>query len=63
VRPAWALCLSTYKMMLQRQIRIKIYCDFWQLARVSANRGKEIVVIEHSGEGHLIIICFTLMTS
>jgi hypothetical protein len=49
--------------MLQRQIRIKIYCDFWQLARVSANRGKEIVVIEHSGEGHLIIICFTLMTS
>jgi hypothetical protein len=42
---------------------VKICCDFRERARVTRNRGKEIVVIEPSGEGRLAIICLNLMTS
>jgi hypothetical protein len=48
---------------IQRLEMAKTRCDFWEHATVTKNRGMEIVVIEPSGEGHLVIICFMLMTS
>jgi hypothetical protein len=39
------------------------FCDFWERARVTRNRGREIVIIDPSGEGRLVVACFMLMTS
>lgn len=49
--------------ILQRFVKVNKICDFWQHARVTRRRGKDMVVIGPSGEVHLAVISFTLMTS
>jgi hypothetical protein len=64
---AVALCeaglgfVSTVITVLYMSVRIKIRSDFWERARVTRNRGRDIV-IKPSGKGRLVVIYFTLVT-
>jgi hypothetical protein len=50
------VCLyaSTFIMILERKVNLKINCELWLSATVTRNIGKEIVVITPSGKGHLM---------
>jgi hypothetical protein len=41
---------------------VKIRCDFCERSRVTRIRGSEVVVIDTSGEGRLVVMCFAFMT-
>jgi hypothetical protein len=41
---------------------VKILCDFWQLSRVTRNKGEDVVTTGPSSERHLRVIYLTLMT-
>jgi hypothetical protein len=43
--------------------RLKIVCDFRQRVSITRERRKYTVIAEPSGEGRLVVICFTPMTS
>jgi hypothetical protein len=47
---------STFIIILERKLNLKIDCDFWLGDKVTKNRAEEIVVIMLSGKGHLAVI-------
>jgi hypothetical protein len=61
--PVWALYASTLSATWQRLVNLNISWDFDVLGKVIRKRGMFTVIVPYEGDGWVLDICSTVITS